>query len=347
MQMFEPINLPDTCYVEEVAYWIALSRLPAFFWDGDDEDGPHDARQSGERLLDIGGISDYDRGFSDAEFRFLGVEVDFKRYERALTEAYGRSSDEILAEAERFANPARVDHLTEDEAEEVRREFKKLHEQRIYDAGEMKWAEGVEDEFSPAVDKARSSVFQALSSGALRATGWHDFPISDEVKIKASEASELGTFLDIPKEAWTYRHFDWKNSELTTSEIVYRAVQVRTADMFRVFPAPDIDAVRVSALVYPGVVILSEDGSNVTQMSGSRTRGRPAKAGGDIKATIQRILRYRLMRGDVLDKQEALIEEFIGFVKSEFNMPIGRSTVQSYIDPLLQNAGNSRRKLSA
>lgn len=83
MRLFQPFDVPETCYIQEVAYWLAFGRHPQFLLEVDtalrepeerDDRLGYDARHYGDTLS-------FDRaGYSEQELSSLGIAVDFETY---------------------------------------------------------------------------------------------------------------------------------------------------------------------------------------------------------------------------------------------------------------------------
>jgi hypothetical protein len=332
MLLYKPVDMPETCYVQEAAYWLAFGRVPEWFYY---EDYARDGRTSVESILDKGpGTEPFDQGFSEMEFKFAGISVDWPRYveARAISD---EPADQYLEWHEtQYGNPQPADFLTPDEKAGVVQEFAKFLEEARRNAKELKWAEEMEEGLVPIVDRARAAVFQALSSGELKAFGWVDAKPENEEGRDNIPAEEYGEFVEIPARVWTLR-FDWRESKLVTPERTYQVVQVNTADMLKVFPDPTCEPVHFECLAYPGVAMLNDAGEGTPQVS--RPRGRPAKAGGHIRSAVQNWFRHQIARGIAPKKKEALVAEAIGFVDTVFKEKISRSAAQAYLEPLMRD----------
>lgn len=344
MRFYQFIAFPTTCYVLEVAFWIAFGRVPEPMYDDEDEarDGRH-AQETGE-------VREFHHCYSVEEFNLIGSSVDSDRYLQAVDSTYGRSGKEIREYLDKF-----ISMLTMDDRSDVDREFaeSKMREIRATEERAMEdadWLHEVEAPLIPHVDTMKAVVFQALAQKRLKATGWLEFTAEEMVENNKNYTDAYppgppeGRFVDVPSTAWTLSGFDWENSTLTSGKAVYRAVQCKWDDVGSLFPTPQCEFSTRTFKMFPGVVVLDEEGaSRAAEAASSRRRGRPPKGSGgiDIKKAVQNYFRPKLNRMDPGIKREALISEVMEFVKLVFQESVSRSTAQSYIAPLMANQKSS------
>lgn len=317
---------PPTCYVAEVAYWLAFGRIPDFRC----ELGEHVDERMGEEHKSGGSMVDYDDGYSQEEFLSIGETIDFERYMAGRWRTGGRTGAEYIAHMEEF----HAHHFSTATWDIDTLVLEKIRAKARREAIEVDWAIEAETPFIPFVDAARSTVFTALASGKLKAVGWRKF-CNEEERNAAREACDdedlEGCFVDIPAREWSLRLFKWEESELTTRSGAYRAIQVKTDEMLQLFPFPHCEPLPVQVVVYPGAGVYVDGGD--VEMSkhhaSTRPRGRPAKANGAIKSVVQNYFSDRVRRGDV--KAESMVQDVIDFVQLAFRETIGRTTAQSYL----------------
>lgn len=312
MMMFTAIDWPPTCYVQEGAYWLALGRVPQIYY-GDEE---VDARLDQERRW-AGNLAEYDPGFSEAEFRWIGHPIDYKRYEVAPyileSEHFQRILDEAIP-------------LRDEDPEEVEAWKRGMSEKYQEEKIEAAWREDQDRVFDSCVDEARVEIYQALSKGELRATGWLVFPDGE-----LNEEGPPGRFVDIEQHRWSFRNFDWEKSTLRSGADEFLAVQVETGDLLARFPRPAIEPLTLTVLAYPHGLVISDDIPENTHRA-ARSPGRPPKAGGVIRSVVQNYFGHQLRKGREI-KREALIQEVIDFVAVTFpDEKIVRSTAQEYLN---------------
>src|SRR5689334_21257707 len=99
-----PAILPTTCYVGEVAHWLAFGRVPEVYTPTIDDTGGPSEREDREAFLERGGPIAWDYyGFQINEFVFSGVGPgDYDRYFRAKDSGWGHATgDEHRAEMEK------------------------------------------------------------------------------------------------------------------------------------------------------------------------------------------------------------------------------------------------------
>ncbi len=323
--MYKVIDWPDTCYIQEAAYWLAFGRVPDYFLDDDgaDQRQGEDARYSGE-------IVEFDWGYSEAEFRAAGVSVDYERYSRVFQEHVYESADDIKTWERRLSDFRE----REDSSDGIQFVERQVEEARAGVAA-WDWRRSIDDLIAAFIDNARAKIFQALFAGELTAIGWREY----ENNHAADEMEDQGEFITIDKSRWSLRHFDWEKSELVAGKDRFRAVQVSTDDLLSRFPAPLCEPLIATVRIYPGVAIINDDAEgDATEHALPRPRGRPAKGGGAVQTVVQNFFGEKIKQGAVPQKREALIQDVIDFVKAAFKEDITRSTAQRYLQPLLQQA---------
>jgi hypothetical protein len=303
MRIFKEITLPTTCYVPEVALWVALGRAPEYFENEDGEESR--GNYSGE----LAPVDEW--GFSEREFSLVDLKVDMDRYLQART-SFAWLID-VKADVSRMFSEHADNHA-----------LSKLMESAEIEAAEAEWARGVEEAMVPLMDRARATVFQALASGLLLAKGWQESPSHNP-----DDSDEWDwSYLSIDPKLWSLRGFDWEHSELSTPAGKYSAVSVNVEDMLRVFSAPSGDGTVVDGLMYSETIIIQQAEALIKYKKGP---GRPPKSGGDIRTVVMNVFSERKRRGDLPEKTEAILAEVIDFVQTAFKQSIVRSTAQSYI----------------
>lgn len=316
--MFMPIDWPETCYIQEAVYWLALGRVPAFHYY-EMNDGRFDA----EREAAEGTIS-YDLGFSEAEFEWVGVKIDYEKYINAPS--WIASGAEHIAEWE-SRRPSFSVNENESQFEQNRWDQEVMSAVRL-DAELGDWRRQIEMAFIPIIDKARAEVFLALSSGQLKSIGWQEYQQNED-------GTADGHFVDIAPDKWSLRTFDWEASNLILGNENFRSVQVYTKDLLKKFPHPACEPVTLTINAYLGVaVVIGGNGKDQLQQHNLRPRGRPQKADGAVKMVVQNVFRERFKREGIPDKTEAILQEIIDYVGMAFGEKISRSTAQNYLAPL-------------
>lgn len=321
--MFTAVHWPPTCYVQEGAYWLALGRVPEIYYGDEEADGRLDeeSKWSGE-------VPQFDYGFTEAEFRWIGHKIDYKRYEDAP----------YVTDPEIFQRILNAATAVEDETEEAQEAWKRgMIDNYQSEKAEAAWRDEQERAFDACVDDARAQVYRALSKGEIKAIGWLAFADGE-----CAEDGAPGRFVDIAPSRWSLRNFDWEKSTLRSGADEFLAVQVKTDDLLARFPKPDIEPLTFTVLAYPhGLVISDELPTSAGRVS--RPPGRSAKAGGVIRSVVQNYFGHRIKRGEDI-KGEALIQEVIDFVAVAFpGEKISRSTAQDYLKAVRSAEDNEAR----
>ncbi|RVD26597.1 hypothetical protein [Mesorhizobium sp. M4B.F.Ca.ET.017.02.2.1] len=333
MLLFKQYEMPDTCYIQEAAFWVVFGRAPEWFHYED----KGDARGIPEAFLESGEPESYDAvGYSALEFAMAGVEVDWARYQSARE---GVSSTSAEAKADFEKNWARdfkfSERLSAEEKEQLQRELDVYLAERQREIAELEWAEGVEEAMVPIVDRAHAVIFQALTEGTLKAEGWVDFvDWEQDETAQYRPIEEVGAFETIPANVWSLRNFDWRKSTFKTIAKKYRLAQVKTADLLSVFPQPTCPSFTFEARAFGEVVMAIEDTKTEQTSLATRPRGRPPKGGLPIRDVVRNLFYDRIAADETPVKQESLVQDVMSFVKKAYKVDIGRTTAQDYIRPL-------------
>lgn len=319
-RLFKEVELPSTCYVQEAVYWLAFGRVPEFHFQDDLND-----QRMGEYACQTGSRVEFDPGFTEAEFRSVGVEVDYPRYVEARQFVQEQDSEQYIANLD--ARFARFQPEAGQDIAEFER-WKRDHLDRlIRDVGEGQWAREMDDVLAEPVNRARLRIFEALMTGDIKALGWVANPLASD------EDEDQGAFQEVPSAAWTFQ-FDWADSKLSKAGKTYRAVQVHTENMLSIFPNPDCASGIVSLRAYPGVAIIHNSlaaTDEKPQIKAGNQRGRPG-----YKVSLGDVVRawYRTTykdQGRMPPKAKSLLTEAAAWVADTFNQKIPRSTMHSWL----------------
>lgn len=330
MMLLKAVGLPDTCYVPEVAYWIAFGRVPESF----PYDEQADVREDLEAMLsgDANPLDWFDNGFSWREFASVGVEIDYERYvDGFASESSQTWKREFMARLADKENPALPDDERMKLLEEVADDYRK-------DQVELEWKTRQERLMKPTVSRARATVFQALASGDLKSFGYVE---TDKYKARLEDddpgapwldASEYLLRVEIPADVWTLDEFDWQRSTLRTPDATYKYVQVTTEDMMRIFPKPHCQSFELSCEAYCNVVI-AKDKDAIVRTPPPSKRGRRERTY-NIKTAIQRWLKRTLKENPNYGASapETIVQDAIAFAETYLGEDVPRSTMQNYVD---------------
>jgi hypothetical protein len=341
--MFVPTEVPDTCYLAEVAFWLAFGRVPGFHPEGLEADS-----RAGERIEAGESLPEFHLLYSEREFSFARITIDYHRYLEVRDEIAAHSGAEFMNSFESHAGQLNPDgHLPDKEAQEFRERLESLRQHIQRKADELNWAISMEERLYRFIDVARATAFQSLASGRLKATGYvyeasqaADNNPDDEFEEEHG-VDQKGEWTQIDPRLWTWRNFDWEKSMLITPQATFHAVQVSTEDMLGIFPKPSCEAVSSRAIIYAGVVML-EDGEmsgGIQAVSARRPRGKPLKGDGAIKTAVQTTFEKLIRQGRVPAKREALLEEIVAYVEETFKEKISRGTARTYIAPVWKSLG--------
>ena len=308
MKIYTLTQPAEFCYLEEAAQWIAFGRLPEpeFFAPG------VESRRSQEVLDD--GEANYISTFFEDEFRAAGVSLDYELYLEWSEVSPGFSGlknfDEMAA------------RLREALGEEV----------DGYDSAarlKVKQIEDWEEPLKLMLDKARLKLIPLLMEGTLQGEGWVEYdPSPAEQETDAVRKFEL-----IPASAWRPFNVDWPACTLQARDRSYNLIQLKTADLLKIFPIPPGNKTDVSASLYGDLIIINDAIADDKSLS---RRGRPLKTGFAVGEVLASVFMDRLKKGELRGPKEAIVQEGIDWVHKTMGQRISRSTSQRYLAAVLE-----------
>ncbi|MDH4442122.1 MAG: hypothetical protein QE284_17260 [Rhizobium sp.] len=322
--MYEPIKWPETCYIQEAVYWVALGRAPEFIvYPGEWGDA-----RLGKEAMRSGEIAQFDTGYSETEFRWAGVSVlDMDRYIRAPQGLdTSRSAENSGAEYVAYWDE-KLKSIFDSNSDEDKQEYLQRMETVRSDAADFEWRRDLESAFAPHVESARLSVLQALIKGDLSAFGL--------LQYNDDQGYIYHRRVDIASTRWRLT-FDWRESELREGADVFYAVQVNTADLLRVFPRPLCEpTIDIRVDLYPSAALLTDKAEyQLTSNVVTRRQGRPKLADGLIEQAAYRWAADRMKRGVAPKKRDALVQEAIEFARDILGHKVTRTTMQRWLKGL-------------
>ena len=322
--ILQPASLPATCYVGEIAYWLAFGRVPPDFFG--DYDGSE--RENRASFLERGGAIEHDfYGFSQSEFAINGIVVDdWDRYFRAKDRSFGNATGaEHIAYIERQLDLVLAGHNEEQK--------QALRERVLTEAADIDWARSFDSQLWPLVVAARAEVFLSLSRGEIEARGWPDGEADDEA---------LALF-PVPAKAWTLAGINWTTSKLTCSAPTgtFNAVQVRMDDVLRRFPKPHHLVTTQMVSFYSDCGLVTEeqlmdvaDGGSAPRarlVSGPQKRGRPPNGNYSVRQLVENYFRGQVPPAGA-ELSKALIAEVQAFIERACGETVPRSTVLDHLN---------------
>ncbi|MGO6921250.1 hypothetical protein ACCS39_27345 [Rhizobium ruizarguesonis] len=325
MRLFRKIELPNSCYITEAAYWLALGRVP--------EESIHEEGHPSRLTDGIGLQFDFDAdGFRKSEFDMLGIQIDFERYLSSRLTVGGRNAAFYLegpiptrhAITEFWSRYGEVTDEYVDMMEEKDRKFR----------DEANWILELESSFSPIVDRARAIIVEALSDGRLEAGGFVE--VTDEYRNRVDYDGSITSFESIQNNYWAYRYVDWDESSLRLPSATFTNVQVLTSDLLAQFPLPLMQPQSMKGGIV-GETFIPDEISNSTPSSVRRIsdvqrgRGRPPALEKEQSAMIENHLQYLLTQGK-LPKQDAIIAELQELLMANFGRTPKRTVLQGKIN---------------
>lgn len=179
-------------------------------------------------------------------------------------------------------------------------ERKRLHEQRIKWKAVQEWRRTEWNHgFQELLKRHHNEFLMALVEGRLRCHGQRSGLLTKE-DIAAGASWQDILREPIPSAFWSSCEIDWEKCLAKCSTAVFDSIVVDTDDLFRAFPLP-IPEAATGVSKCGDYFVVSDDVVVPTHKS-----GRPLKYQWD---EFHLELARRVVRGDLPEKQDALIEE--------------------------------------
>ncbi len=311
-----PAEVADRCYLSEALLWVALNKIPLAAEGLNEVDERIDQNE-------IGGLEQNLREVqvvTDSECQRAGLPSN-PEYEDFKAGDYHQTPENIRALLKLDLPKEDKDRLEID-----------LRESVAFHRRQAEW----DGEFEQFLDIHKNRLFLALREGRLVALGkmlpkrtvsaslrhpddddyWSDW---------AKEPWEV-----IPSDYWLSNKIVWMESCAEGRGNAYALIQVKTEELFQVFPALKTDAVHGVVRIGDSFVIQDHDGSSVVP---DAKRGRPPHNWDEFHLEIAK----RLKADSLPKKQEALIAEMQSWCRQKWGRDIGRSTVLQKLKPYYDN----------
>jgi hypothetical protein len=315
---FQPVALPERCYLEEVLYWVAFQRLPvAGYYNGEE------IRESDEMGYAPGIV---DTELAEAETQRAGIPPD----PHWLAILDGRTSlspawyDDFLAKYDLDLDPEHRARLI------AEREAAVAFEKEC-----QLWR----PHFERAIEYPSSRIYVALRERRLVAKGRLLPSLDENEAIDQLEAKNQGvldvTATNIPSSFWTLKGIDFRSSAAKSADAHYCHISFLTDDVLGVFPG---DREEVSGVDRIGeTLVLSE---RPDRYRSNVRRGRPPYAWDSFHIEVADLLR----RNEMPAKKEAAIEQFQAWFEREHGTRPSRAVVGEKLKPYFDKFIKSARQ---
>jgi hypothetical protein len=303
---FQPVALPERCFLEEVLYWVAFERLPVVAY----EVYGKEIRESDELEYEPDIV---ERELTETESERAGIPSD-PRWRAIMEEKTHLPSahyDRFLADPD--LDPGLRKLWISEREESV------AYEQEC---------EAWQPHFEEAVEFPQSRIFVALKEGRLPTKG-RLLPSLDldeaTVILDAKNQSILDIEpTDIAPSFWTLKGTNFESSSARNSSAHYCHISCLTDDVLRAFPGSREEIVGVERI--GDTLILSEKPRLVRP---AIKRGRPSYPWDGFHLEVANLLR----RNEMPDKKEAAIEYFQSWFEREHGIRPSRAAVGEKLKP--------------
>lgn len=314
---FQPVELSERCFLEEVLYWVAFERLPiAVYWDDGKEIRESDEIDYEPEIVD--------RVLTETETERAGMPPD-PRWRATIEEKTHLPSahyDRYLADPD--LDPDLRKSWT------LERERSVAYEQEC---------EAWQAHFEEAIEFPRSKIFVALKEGRLPAKGKLLPSLDLDEAIETLDTKDQSILdiepKDIPPSFWTLKGTNFESSSAQNSFAHYFHISCLTDDVLRAFPGSREEIVGVARI---GDTLILSDRPRLVRPA--IKRGRPSYPWDVFHLEVADLLR----REEMPDKKEAAIEYFQCWFERKHGIRPSRAAVGEKLKPYFDKFIKSARQ---
>lgn len=336
MEVFVRAEIPETCYINEAAHWVAFGVVPSFY--PDDKSG-NDLRGIAEEHLD--------QLEANVEVSYLDLcpfiesifpKIDVKKFTDYMLST-GSTSPEKYRELinsqqlaldmiPRINNPPLLSGIGSG-VMSIMQDYKDA-------LPKSEWLSVYIDDLDRLVEIGQSKIFSALAEGSLSARGIRCRLEKNENAAYPYSEIINGDFANIESREWRSNRVDWEKANLSIpgDEWGWVATQVLTENLFQLFPRSLLGEMPASAQITGGALILNKE-ANASNAPRASRKGRRRIGDGVVEDALVREFERRSREGRLPDKSEAVLQEAIDWVNEIFGKDVSRSSVQRYLKGIL------------
>jgi hypothetical protein len=303
---FQPVVLPERCFLREVLCWLAFQRLPIFETDHEGTD-LRESTEIGGYVIEVGD------SFIDAdECKRANIPVDPKYL--ALVE--GRTMLSVSHYDEMLKKYPNTDKAFRQEMENEREEARKFENE----------CEAWKPHYLRAIEYPASRIFVALKSGQLAGSG-RLLPTLD-VDEATTIAEDRDVFeievTEIPRDFWSLQGIDFEASTARNSIAHYCHISFRTDHVLAVFPG-ERELIGSVERIGNALVVADATKNPLSRMR----RGRPSYPWDSFHVEIAGLLRNNALP----EKKEAAIQYFQSWFSKELGIRPSRAAIGEKLTP--------------
>jgi hypothetical protein len=252
---WQPVEVPERCFLQEALLWLAFQRLPVAFYNDENKEIRSASEYDGPAIETPSGT------LTDEECKRAGIPPD-PHFHYLVDES-----------------PSRLQTYNDLEAQfghdEARRRIKEAmdKEQADHERAYMEW----QPRYDRATEYAASQIFVALRDGRLRASGrlLPSLNVDEAIARLKAEERYVGDLplTDIPRAFWSLKDILFDISAAHNSDAYYCHVVLRTHDLLAAFPG---ERQQIGAEQIGDTIVLNETAQSTSQPT---SRGRPSILG--------------------------------------------------------------------
>lgn len=303
---FQPVQMPQLCFLSEALLWVAFQRLPIARYNDDNIEIREATENEGYE------INTPDGPLAEEECKRGGLPPD-PHYLRLLEEdsPYFKTYDQL--EPEHGHNEAL--RLIQEAFQKDRDEYA----QRC-----ALW----QPYYDQAIEYPASQIFVALKDGRLRARG-RPLPLLDPeeaLELLKEDDRYVGDlpFIDIPSSFWTLKGINFEGSAAKNLKEHYCHVMVWAEDMLAIFPG-ERENLTVERI---GDTLVVNEGESHKQLLRS-VRGRPSYPWERFHLEVSALVH----QNELPAKKEAAIQHFQSWFERELDVRPSRAAIGEKLTP--------------
>lgn len=301
---WQPVQVPERCFLHEALLWLAFQRLPVTFYNDENKESRSASEYEGPEIESPGGP------LTDEECERAGIPPD-PHFHYLVDES---------------PSPLQTYNDLEYGHDETVRRIKEAmdKEQADYERACMEW----QPHYDRATEYAASQLFVALRDGRLRASGRVLPSVNIDEAITSLKAEEryVGdlALTEIPRSFWSLKGIHFDISAAQNSEVYYCHVVLGTDDLLTVFPG---DKQPIGAEQIGDTIVVNDIAPNTSQ---PRTpRGRPSYPWERFHLEVSALLQ----RNELPAKKEAAIQHFQSWFERELSIRPSRAAIGEKLTP--------------
>jgi hypothetical protein len=300
---WQPVEVPERCFLDEALLWLAFQRLPITFYNNENKEIRSASEYEGPKIETPSGP------LTDEECTRAGIPPD-PHFHHLVDESPRQTYKDLEPQ---YGHDEALERIQE-----------AMHkEQADYQRAGAEW----QRHYDGATEYAASQIFVALRDGRLPASGRLLPSLNVDEAIASLEAEEryVGDLprTDIPRAFWSLKGIHFDISAAQNAHAYYCHVMLRTEDLLSVFPGGRHP---IAAEQVGETIVLNETAHRTTPPT---SRGRPSYPWERFHLEVS-----ALLQGNGLPtKKEAAIQHFQSWFERELGIRPSRAAIGEKLTP--------------